>query len=115
VRAPGIARVWRGWTAHRNAGAYETMLRSEVFPGALGKNVAGLRELRALRLERLGETEFLQILYFDDMEAVHAFAAARDVPEDEYDRPVVSLKAREALRRYDGKVEHYEVKEIAWR
>ena len=32
--------------------------------------------------------------------------------EDEHDRSVISQKARELLRRYDFKVEHYEVKEI---
>jgi hypothetical protein len=113
--APGIARVWRGWTTHQNADAYETVLRNETFPSALAKNVVGLRELRALRLERLGETELLAIIYFDDMESVRAFAAARDLPEDDYDRSVISQKAREVLRRYDSKVEHYEVKAIVRR
>jgi antibiotic biosynthesis monooxygenase (ABM) superfamily enzyme len=111
--APGIARVWHAWTAHQNADAYERVLRNETFPGVLAKNVAGLRELRALRLERLGETEFLTIMYFDDMEAARALAVARDLPEDDYDRSVVSQKAREVLRRYDSRVEHYEVKESA--
>jgi hypothetical protein len=108
-----IARVWRGWTTHQNADAYETILRTETFPSALAKNIGGLRELQALRLERLGETEFLAIMWFDDMDAVHAFAVARDLATDEYEKSVISQKAREVLRRYDFKVEHYEVKEIA--
>jgi len=107
-----VARVWRGWATHHNADAYETVLRTETFPNALAKNVAGMRELQALRLERLGETEFLCIMWFDDMEAVLALAATRDLAVDDYERSVVSPRAREVLRRYDVKVEHYEVKEI---
>jgi len=107
-----VARVWRGWTTHQNADAYETVLRTQTFPCAMAKNLGGLRELQALRLERLGETEFLAIMWFDDMDAVRAFAAARDLGEDEQDKSVISHKAREVLRRWDSKVEHYEVKEI---
>ena len=45
------------------------------------------------------------------MDAVRALAVARGQPEDDYDKAVMSLAARELLRRFDGKVEHYEVKE----
>jgi len=107
-----IARVWRGWTTHQNADAYETVLRTQTFPSAIAKDVGGLRELQALRLERLGETEFLAIVWFDDVDAVRAFAAARGVAEDEHEKSVISQRAREVLRRYDFKVEHYEVKEV---
>jgi hypothetical protein len=107
-----IARVWRGWTAHQNADAFEAVLRTEAFPSVLAKNVAGLRELQVLRLERLGETEFITILWFDDLDCVRALAAARG-QGDEYEKSVVSQRQRELLRRYDFKVEHYEVKDIA--
>ena len=107
-----IARVWRGWTAHHNADAYEAVLRTETIPNALAKNIGGLREIQALRLERLGETEFLCIMWFDDMAAVRAFAAARGLAADEYEKSVISQRARELLRRYDFKVEYYDVKEI---
>ena len=108
-----VARVWRGWTTHQNADAYETILRTETFPSAIAKSIGGPRELQALRLERLGETEFLCVMWFDDMEAVRAFAVARDLAEDDYEKSLISQKAREVLRRYDLKVEHYEVKETA--
>jgi hypothetical protein len=108
-----IARVWRGWTAHQNADAFEAVLRTESIPSALAKNVAGLREIRVLRLERLGETEFITILFFDDIDAVRAFAVARGVAEEDYEKSIVSQRARELLRRHDVKVEHYEVIEIA--
>jgi hypothetical protein len=52
------------------------------------------------------------MLLLDDMDAVRALAVARGVPEDDYEKAVVSLRARELLRRYDLKAEHYEVKAI---
>lgn len=108
-----IARVWRGWTAHQNADALEAVIRGETIPGVLAKNIAGLREVRVLRLERLGETEFVMVILFDDMDAVRALAVARGNSEEDYEKSVMSQRARELLRRYDHKVEHYEVKEIA--
>jgi hypothetical protein len=106
-----IARVWRGWTAHQNADAFEAVLRTQSLPSILAKNIAGLREMQVFRLERLGETEFITILWFDDLEGARALAVARGNHEDEYERSVVSQRARDLLRRYDFKVEHYEVVE----
>jgi hypothetical protein len=107
-----IARVWRGWTAHQNADAFEAVVRTESFPNILAKNVAGLREMQLLRLERLGETEFITILWFDDLEGVRALALARGSSEEDYERSIVSQRARELLRRWDFKVEHYEVSDV---
>lgn len=107
-----IARVWRGWTAHQNADSFEAVLRTESLPSVLAKGVAGLREMQVLRLERLGETEFITILWFDDIDSVRALAVARGNSEDDYEKSVVSQRARELLRRWDLKVEHYEVKEV---
>jgi hypothetical protein len=106
-----IARVWRGWTAHQNADAFEAVLRTESLPGILAKNVMGLRDMQVLRLERLGETEFITIIWFDDIDGARALAVARGNGEDEYEKSVISQRARELLRRYDFKVEHYEVRE----
>jgi len=108
-----IARVWRGWSAHQNADALETVIRTETIPSLLGKKLAGLREAQLFRLERLGETEFIMILWFDDLDAVRALAVARGSGEEDYEKSIVSQRARELLRRYDFKVEHYEVKELA--
>jgi hypothetical protein len=108
-----IARVWRGWTAHQNADALEAIIRTETIPNMLSKDIAGLREAQVFRLERLGETEFIMILWFDDLEAVRALAVARGSSEEDYEKSIVSQRARELLRRYDFKVEHYEVKEVA--
>src|SRR5262245_55655897 len=106
-----IARVWRGWTAHQNADAFEAVLRTQSIPSILSKNVPGLREAQVLRLERLGETEFIIMLWLDDMDAARAMAVARGMPAEDSEKAVMSLSARELLRRFDFKVEHYEVRE----
>ena len=107
-----IARVWRGWTAHQNADAFEAVLRSQSIPNILAKKIPGLREAQILRLERLGETEFITMLWFEDMQGVRALAAARGMAEEDYEKSIVSFPARELLRRFDFKVEHYEVKDV---
>jgi hypothetical protein len=105
-----IARVWRGWASHHNADALEAVLATHSIPGILSRNIAGLREVQLMRLERLGETEFVVMLWFENMDAVRALAVARGVAADDYERSVVSTRARELLRRYDLKAEHYQVK-----
>jgi hypothetical protein len=107
-----IARVWRGWAAHQNADALEAVLTTQSIPGILSTSTPGLREAQLLRLERLGETEFIMVLLLDDMDAVRALAVARGAPEDDYEKALVSARARELLRRYDHKAEHYEVKTV---
>jgi heme-degrading monooxygenase HmoA len=101
-----IARIWRGWTTHANADAYEAFLNTEVFPGILGRKIAGLRELQLLRLVRPGETEFVTIMWFDDLEAVRAFTG------HDHEKAVVPQRARELLRRFEARSEHYEVRDI---
>jgi len=108
-----IARIWRGWTAHQHADAFESVLRNQSIPNILAKNIPGLREAQVLRLERLGETEFITMLWFEDMSGVRALAAARGLPEEDYERSIISFPARELLRRFDFKIEHYQVKEVA--
>jgi hypothetical protein len=108
-----IARIWRGWTAHQNADAFEAVLRSQSIPNILAKSIPGLREAQVLRLERLGETEFMTVLWFDNMDGVRALAKARGMSPDDYERSIISFPARELLRRFDFKVEHYQVKEVA--
>jgi hypothetical protein len=52
------------------------------------------------------------MLWFDDIDAARALAVARGLPEEEYEKAVMSLPARELLRRFDCKVEHYDVREL---
>ena len=44
-----ISRIWRGWTSKDNANAYDVLLRTEIFPGILGRNIIGLRRIELFR------------------------------------------------------------------
>ena len=101
-----IGRVWHGWTTHANADVFEAVVRNEILPTMLSKEMPGFRDIQLMRLVRAGHTEFATLMRFDDMEAVRAFAG------EDYTRAVVAPKARDLLRRFDARVNHYEVREI---
>lgn len=102
-----IGRIWHGWTTHANADAYEALLKTDVFPALVARKLAGFREIQLLRLERHGETEFITLMWFDSLDSVRAFAGA------DYEKAVVPPKARELLRRFSARSEHYEVRAAA--
>ena len=47
-----IVRLWRGWTAPENAESYETLLKAQIFPGILGRSIAGFEGIRARPRDR---------------------------------------------------------------
>jgi heme-degrading monooxygenase HmoA len=100
-----ISRIWRGWTTPQNADPYETLLKSEIFPGILGRNIAGFRRIELYRASTGDEVEFVTVMWFDSMDAVKAFAGA------DHDVAVVPPKARAVLKRFDDRSKHYEVRE----
>jgi heme-degrading monooxygenase HmoA len=100
-----IGRIWHGWTAHENADAYETLLKHEIFPGIHARNVTGFREIQLFRRALGSEVEFITIMWFDNLDAVRAFAGA------DYEVAVVPPKARALLARFDATAQHYEVRE----
>ena len=100
-----IARVWYGWTTPENGDAYENLLRDEIFPGILGRKIAGFRRIELYRATIGDEVEFVTVMWFDSLDAVKAFAGAQ------YDVAVVPLKARAVLKRFDARSKHYEVRE----
>jgi heme-degrading monooxygenase HmoA len=95
-----ITRVWRGWTPADRAQQYERHYRSEVL--AVLRGVAGFQGARLLRRTTGDETEFVSLTFFDDLDAVRAFAGP------DYETAVVADEAREVLVRFDGHVGHYE-------
>ncbi|MFQ5676083.1 MAG: antibiotic biosynthesis monooxygenase [bacterium] len=101
-----ITRIWHGWTAPDNANKYEKLLKEEIFPGIAGKNVAGCKEIQLLRrvLEN-NEVEFITIMQFDSWEAVRQFAG------EDYEQAYVPPKARELLKRFDERSQHYEIRD----
>jgi heme-degrading monooxygenase HmoA len=100
-----IARIWYGYTNPQNADAYEALLKTEIFPGILARNVAGFRRIELLRAAVEEEVEFATVMWFDSLESVKAFAGP------DYEIAVVPRKAREVLKRFDARSRHYEVRE----
>jgi antibiotic biosynthesis monooxygenase (ABM) superfamily enzyme len=100
-----IARLWRGWTTPENADAYETLLRDEIFPWIVAKNIEGFRGIDLLRRDGDGEVEFITNMTFDSLTAVEAFAGP------ERTASVVLPKARALLAHFDAHSQHYEIVE----
>src|SRR5262245_42528807 len=100
-----IARVWHGWTTPDNADAYETLLKTEIFPGILAHNIAGFLRIELLRSTVGDEGEVATVMWFDSLQSVKAFAGG------DYETAVVPPKARAVLKRFDRLSRHYDVRE----
>jgi heme-degrading monooxygenase HmoA len=100
-----IARIWHGWTSPQNADLYEGLLKSEIFPGIVARNIAGFRRIELLRATAGEDVEFATVMWFDSVEAIKAFAGA------DYETAVVPPKARAVLKRFDARSRHYEVRD----
>ena len=100
-----IVRIWRGWTTRANAAAYESLLRTEIFPGIEARGVPGYRGIELLRRDAGGETEFMTVMRFDSLRDVRAFAGQN------YETAVVPPKARALLARIDEQAAHYTLAE----
>jgi hypothetical protein len=101
-----IGRIWHGWTTPQNADAYETLLRTQIFPNIVARGIAGFRRIELMRRPSGEEVEFVTLMWFDSMAAVRAFAGT------EFDVAVVPPAARAVLKRYDERSAHYEVREV---
>jgi heme-degrading monooxygenase HmoA len=92
--------VWRGWARADRAYQYERHYRTEVL--SVLRGVAGFEGARLLRRTAGDETEFVSMTFFDNLDAVRAFAGP------DYETAVVAEAAREVLVRFDAHVDHYE-------
>ena len=100
-----IARTWYGWTTPENGDAYEALLKGEIFPGIVGRKIAGFRRSELFRAPVGDEIEFVTVMWFDSLDAVKAFAGT------DHETAVVPPKARAVLKRFDARSRHYEVRE----
>jgi len=100
-----ISRVWCGWTTPQNADAYEALLKSQVFPEIVARKIPGFRRIELFRRPDNDEVEFLTVMWFDDMDAVKAFAGPQ------HDAAVVPPAARALLAGFEDWAVHYEVRE----
>ncbi len=99
-----INRLWHGWTTPENADGYEALIRSTIFPGILGRGVAGLERIELLRRLLGAEVEFVTIMRFASRDTVKAFAGP------DWEVSVVPPTARALLARFDEKAQHYELR-----
>ncbi|HSR69642.1 MAG TPA: antibiotic biosynthesis monooxygenase [Acidobacteriota bacterium] len=98
-----ISRVWRGWTSHEKADAYEKLLNEEIIPAIAAKKMPGYRSIRVYRRvlnER--EVEFMTIMRFDSLQSIKAFVG------EDYEVAHVPEKARQVLSRFDSRSQHFQ-------
>jgi len=97
-----IARIWHGWTKHKDAKAYEEMLRGEIFPSIAARKINGYRGAELFIREDGDEVEFVTLLRFDSMDAVKEFAGV------DPSKPVIYPKAEALIVRME-QARHYRV------
>ncbi len=98
-----VSRIWRGWTSHDNAAAYQSLLETEILPGIAGRQIEGYGGAHLLRRDLVDEVEFVTVLWFESLDAVRSFAG------EDYEAAVVPARARALLSRYDDRSAHYRV------
>jgi len=100
-----IGRVWHGWTTPGNADVYESLLKTQIFPGIAAKAVEGYRGIQLFRRPSGDEVEFMTIMWFESWEAVKQFAG------EDHELAYVPPAARKVLARFDERASHYEIRE----
>ena len=98
-----IAKMWYGYTTKENAHAYENLLKTEVFHWIDSKEIKGYRGIQLLRNEQAYETEFITIMWFDELQDVINFAGT------DYEKAVVLPEAHALLKRCEVRTKHYDV------
>ena len=100
-----ILRIWHGYTTKANADAYESLLKTEIFPQIAHKNIKGYRKIQLLRRELADEIEFTTIMWFESLDSVIDFVG------EDYEKVYVPEKARKVLSRFDQKSVHCELRQ----
>jgi heme-degrading monooxygenase HmoA len=100
-----IGRIWHGYTTLDNADLYEGLLREEIFTGIRDRHIPGFQEIQLFRRPLGEEVEFITIMWFDSLESVKEFAGS------DYEAAVVPPRARQVLKRFDERSQHYELRE----
>ena len=95
-----IARLWHGWTSCENADRYQQLVCSEILPSF--QRIEGYHGAYLFRKDSENETEFVALTFFENLDAVRAFAG------DDYQAAVVPDEAKKLLSRFDQRSAHYE-------
>jgi heme-degrading monooxygenase HmoA len=96
-----ICRIWHGYASLDNADRYASLLKRDVLPG-IG-NVQGYKGAQLLRRSVMNEVEFIVITYFENMDAIVAFAGK------DYTKAVIHAEAAKLLSHFDDRSSHYEL------
>jgi len=100
-----IKRVWHGWTTKENANNYLSILQTKVIPGIEAKKIPGFTKIEVLRIELSDEVEFVTIMTFESLQNVISFQG------EDYTNCYVPDIAKKVLKRWDLKVQHYDLVE----
>jgi heme-degrading monooxygenase HmoA len=106
-----ILRLWSGFTTPAMAPDYDRILNTDVAPGIVAREMAGLERFevwRRLTTEESTEREFLTAMWFKDQDAVARFTGGD--PRSS----VVPPQARAVLKRFDEHSRHYELRHRHW-
>jgi antibiotic biosynthesis monooxygenase (ABM) superfamily enzyme len=100
-----IYRIWHGYTTPNNAATYEALLKREIFQGIEQKKMKGFRSIDLLRRRHGDEEEFITIMRFDSIDSVKTFTG------EDFETAYVPDAARQVLKRFDTRSQHYELRE----
>jgi len=98
---PDLARLDDG----RERECVRAVLRGEVIVGIVERQIPGFHRIDVLRREIPDGNEFTTLMWFDDVDAVRAFAG------EDYEKAVVPLAARRLLTHFDERSAHCQVLE----
>lgn len=98
-----VCRLWRGWTTHVNAAAYERIVRGEVIPGIEARRIPGFRHIDLMRRDLGDEVEFQTLMWFESLDDIKAFMG------EDYSASHVPPAAQAVLKRFDERAAHFEV------
>ena len=98
-----IKRIWRGYTTPENAGPYQNLLDTVVFPGIEAKGIPGYRSIELLRRAVGDHVEFTTVMCFDSIDNVIAFQGS------DFEAAYVPDAARKLLSHWEERSTHHEV------
>ena len=96
-----IRRLWQAWTTPQNAGVYETLLTTQIFPAILAKRIDGLKHMELLRRDAGDDVELLVVLRFSDAAIIRAMTGGS------MDEAYVPDAARKILKRFEDTARHF--------
>jgi antibiotic biosynthesis monooxygenase (ABM) superfamily enzyme len=100
-----IYRIWHGYTTTANAEVYEKLLKREIFLEIERKKIPGFKGIDLIRRRAGDEEEFITIMRFDSLDSIRNFTG------EDYEKAYLPDAARQVLKRFDARSQHYELRE----